>query len=182
MSMLDAEAGARGLDPDKMLAIIGPESGGNSGAKNAGSSASGLIQMIDSVARGYINPRTDKNFESAAELRELSAAEQAPIVAKYFADRGVTADSPVEDYALAVAAPAFVGRSAERDTVVYPKGSKEHAANRPWWPEGGGDVTVGSLLDFYLHAGRHGHGGKPATVASTAPTAATDADLLEGME
>ncbi len=179
MTSLTQNAEAYDVDPDKMLAIMGPESGGNPAAKNAGSSASGLIQMIDSVARGYINPRTNKNFESASELRELTRAEQAPIAAKYFADRGVTTDSPTEDYALAVAAPAFVGRSAERDTVVYPKGSKEHAINRPWWPEDGGDVTVGSLLDFYMGKGK---GGKKSPAAPTATASTdTDDDQLEGI-
>jgi len=179
MTSLTQNAEAQGVDPNKMLAIMGPESGGDPSAKNASSSASGLIQMMDSVARGYVNPRTGKKMESAAELRTLSRAEQAPIAVQYFADRGVTADSPVEDYALAVAAPAFVGRSAERDAVVYPKGSKEHAANRPWWPEDGGDVTVGSLLDFYMGKGK---GGKksPAAPASTA-AADTDDDQLEGI-
>jgi hypothetical protein len=156
MTSLDAEAKARNLDPDKMLAIMGPESGGDPAAKNSGSSASGLIQMMDSTAKNYINPRTDKPFESAAELRELTRAEQAPIAAQYFADKGVTEDSPVEDYALAVAAPAFVGRSAERDAVIYPKGSAAHTANRPWWPKDGGPAREEERACTRCRAARDG--------------------------
>lgn len=198
METLDAEAADKNLDPDKMLAIMGPESHGQGDAKNPHSSASGIIQMLDSVARGYINPRTGKHFDSAAELRELAPAEQAPIMAQYFHDKGVDEDSPVEDYALAVAAPKYVGKSANRDQVVYPKGSDAYEANKPWQPADGGDITIGSILDFYLHTkGKKSEPAKSIALLDVkdekpAPTAAQpaapskgkgkdDAKLLEGL-
>ncbi len=178
---LDSAADDHGLDADKMRTIIGPESAGKGDAKNKGSSASGIIQMIDSTARRYDNPRTGKKFANAAELRELSPAEQAPIAAQYFHDAGVTADSPPEDYALAVAAPAFVGKSADRDAVVYRKGSDEYEANKPWWPKDGGDITVGSILDFYIKKKK----GDAEAPASSKPAAggqdAARKKLLEGL-
>ena len=180
---LDSAAADHGVDPDKMRGVIGPESTGRGNAKNPHSSASGIIQMIDEVAVEYVNPRTGKKFKNAAELRGLSREEQAPIAAKYFADKGLDEDSPPEDYALAVAAPAFVGKSANRDAVVYPEGSDKHAINKPWWPKDGGDITVGSILDFYAR-NRKG-AARAETPASSKPAAggqaAARAKLLEGL-
>jgi hypothetical protein len=180
---LERAAGDHGLDPDKMRRVMGPESKGDGNAKNPGSSASGIIQMIDSTARRYTNPRTGKKFANAAELRELSAAEQAPIAAEYFANSGVDEDSPQEDYDLAVAAPAFVGKSANRDAVVYPKGTADYEANKPWQPKDGGDITVGSILDFYA---RNRKGDAPAEKPASSKPAAGGQDaarkkLLEGL-
>lgn len=178
---VDAAAEDKGLDPDKWRAVTGPESKGDGNAKNPHSSASGIIQMIDEVAREYVNPRTGKKFANAAELRGLPREEQAPIAAEYLHDKGLTADSPQEDYDLAVAAPAFVGKSANRDAVVYPKGSDKYEANPLWQPKDGGDITVGSILDFYA---RNRKGGAEAP-ASTKPAAggqdAARKKLLEGL-
>lgn len=139
----------RGLDASKAMRVIGPESGGQQRAKNPHSSARGIIQMIDSTAREFVNPRTGKKFKDSSEFADLPRNEQVPVAADYFESKGLTADSPEEDYMLAVAAPAFVGKSTDRDAVVYPKGSDAHDINKPWWPEDGGDITVGDILDFY---------------------------------
>ncbi len=151
---LDSAADENGVDAEKIRPLMRKESGGDPAAANPQSSARGMIQMIDSVAKGYTNPRTGQKFKDSDELAELSAVEQAPIVAQYFKDKGVTKDSPAEDYALAVAAPGFIGKP--RETVVYPKDSDAWKVNAPWRPAGGGDITVGSILDFY--------GVKPAAV------------------
>jgi hypothetical protein len=190
---LDSAASQQGLNPDHMRLIIGPESGGRGDAKNTAeatvdgkrvtSSASGIIQMIDPVAQQYTNPRTGKKFANAAELRGLSPAEQAPIAAQYWHDKGLTKDSPPEDYALAVAAPAFVGKSADRTAVVYPKGTDNHAVNKPWWPADGGDITVGSILDFYIHGKKAEKKDEaPKKTPSAGGQAAARAKLLEGIE
>ncbi len=180
---VDEAAEAKGLDPDKWRAVMGPESKGDGNAKNPHSSASGIIQMVDEVAREYVNPRTGKKFANAAELRGLPREEQAPIAAEYLHNKGLTADSPQEDYDLAVAAPAFVGKSANRDAVVYPKGSDKHEANKPWQPKDGGDITVGSILDFYAR-NREGDGTaeKPANSKPAAGgQGAARKKLLEGL-
>lgn len=145
---LNSEADANGVDAEKILPLINKESiGGDPAAANPLSSARGLIQMIDEVAKSYTNPRTGEKFKDADEITQLSAVEQAPIVAQYFKDKGVTKDSSAEDYAMAVAAPKFRGKPPE--TVVYPKDSEAWKANRPWRPADGGDITVKSILAFY---------------------------------
>ncbi len=180
---VDSAAEAHGLDPDKWRSVMGPESKGDGNAKNDHSSASGIIQMLDKTARRFVNPRTGKKFADAAEFRALPREEQVPIAAEYLHDSGVTADSPQEDYDLAVAAPAFVGKSANREAVVYPKGTDNWEANKPWQPKDGGDITVGSILDFYA---RNRKGDAPAEKPASSKPAAGGQDaarkkLLEGL-
>ena len=122
-----------------MRAIIGPESGGQGNAVNAQSGATGIIQFMPSVARSL--------GTSVEELRQMTPAQQVPYAVQYFKSKGITADSPADDYALAVAAPAFIGQPDE--TVVYKKGSAAWQQNPAWRPSGGGDITVGDILSFY---------------------------------
>lgn len=152
------------LDPEKIKAVMGPESGGKANARNAQSGATGLIQFLPSIARDL--------GTSTEELAQMSASEQLPFVMKYFSDRGVTSDSPAEDYVLAVAAPAFIGKSPE--TVVYRKGSKEWEQNPAWRPPGGGDITVASIQRFY-----GGSKGKSASSAAAAPKSSLDKSVLD---
>jgi hypothetical protein len=134
------------LDPEKIKAVMGPESGGKADARNPKSGATGLIQFLPSIARDL--------GTSTEELASMSATEQLPFVMKYLSDRGVTSDSPTEDYVMAVAAPAFIGKPPE--TVVYRKGSKEWEQNPAWRPPGGGDITVASIGRFYQGGGKGG--------------------------
>lgn len=136
---LESQAMESDLDPEKIKRIIGPESGGKANARNGASGATGLIQFLPSIARG-LGTSTEK-------LSKMSAAEQLPFVMKYFSDRGITSDSPPEDYAMAVAAPAFIGERP--GAVVYRKGSKEWEQNPAWRPSGGGDITVGSIQAYH---------------------------------
>lgn len=138
-------AEAEGLDPVAVAEIMALESGGRPDARNP-SGATGLIQFMPSTARGL--------GTTTEALGRMSAAEQLPYVMRYFRNAGLTADSPPGDYAVAVAAPAFVGRSD--DTVVYPRGSQAWQQNRPWRSGGDGDVTVGSIKQAYARLqGRH---------------------------
>lgn len=129
-----------GLDPNAILAIIGGESGGKADAASDKSSAKGLIQFLNSTARRY-------GFGSSKDFAKLSRTEQVPYIVQYLKDSGINEDSMPEDYGVAVAAPAFVGKPD--DTVVYQEGTKEHAKNAPWWPEDGGDITVGDIKAYY---------------------------------
>jgi hypothetical protein len=131
------------LDPEKIKRVMGPESGGKPDARNPKSGATGLIQFMPSVAKA-LGTSTD-------ELAKMTATEQLPFVMKYLSQHGVTSESPPEDYVLAVAAPAFIGKPPE--TVVYPKGSAAWRDNPAWRPEGGGDITVGSIQAFYGGSG-----------------------------
>lgn len=179
---LSSAAADRGLDAGPMLRVMGGESGGGDPkAANGHSSARGIIQMLDSTARNYVNPRTGEHFKDADEYGALSAAEQAPIAVEYWADKfkaaGITKPKP-EDYALAIAAPAFVGKSANDTAVVYPKGSDEWKANKPWRPADDGDITTGSIIDYYFgNKKKLAKADKPATRG----TGKDDAAALEGL-
>ncbi len=200
METLAAEAAHRRVDEKKMLRIIGPESGGDPTAKNTkGSGAEGLLQFMPDVAQQYINPHTGQHFTGSHELAQLSAAEQAPIMVKYFADRGVTDKSPIEDYAMAVAAPKYIGGPRSMVIKEYRPGTKfgddVRRKNPAWIPKGGGDITVGSILDSYgIHAGSnvartsrrapgivHPDLHPESDTAQAASTGADDAKLLEGI-
>lgn len=164
---LEALAMEHDLDPAKVKGIIGPESGGKANARNKDSGATGLIQFMPSIAKDL--------GTSTEELATMSASEQLPFVMKYLSDRGVTADSPPEDYAMAVAAPAFIGKPAE--TVVYPKGSKAWEQNPAWRPAGGGDITVGSIQAYYQ--GSKAKSAEAPKAALPEPTTAAEKRLRE---
>lgn len=158
---LEGQALEAGLDPAAMRAVIGPESGGRGDAVNAQSGATGILQFMPAVAKGL--------GTSVEELAKMPPAEQLPYAIQYLKERGIDEDSRPEDYAMAVAAPNFIGKSD--DTVVYPKGSKAWEQNAPWRPKDGGDITVGSILAFY---GQRGGGkSKPAE-----PESDVDAEVL----
>jgi len=54
-----------------------------------------------------------------------------------------------KDMSLAVLQAAPAHRSKPDDFVVYKKGTKAWKANAPWRPEGGGDITIGSIKRYY---------------------------------
>lgn len=166
---LESQAMESDLDPEKVKAIIGPESGGRANARNKDSGATGLIQFLPSIAEDM--------GTSTEELAKMSATEQLPFVMRYLSDRGVTSDSPPEDYAMAVAAPNFIGKPPE--TVVYPKGSKAWEQNPAWRPAGGGDITVGSIQAYYQGSKK---GAAAPKTALPEPTTAYEKRLRELME
>ncbi len=188
METLAAEAAHHHLDEKKILRIVGSESQGDPTAKNTkGSGAEGLLQFMPEVAQKYTNPHTGKPFTGSHELAQLSAAEQAPIMVQYLADKGLNEKSPPEDYALAVAAPGYIGKP--RDTVVkeYRAGTKfgddVRRKNPSWIPRSGGDITVDSILDSYGFRAGPARVSRPASprVATTAQAGADDSKLLEGI-
>jgi hypothetical protein len=163
---LEAQALEADLDPEAMRAVMGPESGGRPDARNAASGATGIGQFLPSVAKA-LGTSTD-------ELAKMSATEQLPFLIQYYKGHGLGADSPPEDYVMATAAPAFIGKSA--DTVVYPKGSKAWEQNAPWRPKDGGDITVGSILAFYKP-----RGGSAAANAAPEPKTELDRAVKEAL-
>lgn len=169
---LEAMAAEHGFNAGAMRRVVGGESGGDPTAASKNSSAKGLWQALDSTAQRYVNPRTGEKFADSKELAQLSPEEQYQVLAEYLTDSGVTEKSPPEDYALAIAAPAFVGKGAHDDMVVYPKGSEKWEANKPWRPADGGDITVGSIIDYYF-------GNKKQ--APKAGKGTDDAEALEGL-
>lgn len=65
-----------GINKDWVNRLIQLESGGDTTAKNKSGSASGIIQMIDSTARGV--------GTTAEDLRKMTATEQLPFAFKYW--------------------------------------------------------------------------------------------------
>jgi len=134
-----AESEHYGFNPDYVIKVLGGESGFKGTAANDHSSARGLGQFTDETARSY-------GFKDADEFGALPVTEQIPYVMDYIDKKGLTAKSRPEDYALAFAAPAFIGKPG--NTVVYKKDSEQWKANAPWRPADGGDITVDSIAAF----------------------------------
>lgn len=143
---LASQAEAAGLNASHLGALMGGESGGDPNAANSRSSAKGVFQVIDSVAKGL-------GFKDAADYAAQPAEKQIESGLKLFKAKGLTANSPRADYALVLAAPSLVGKWKSLDDVVYKKGSEEWKINEPWHPKGGGDITVGSITDYYFGKG-----------------------------
>lgn len=157
---LEAASLENDLDADKLKPIIGHESGGSATATSK-AGAVGIIQFMPAVAEAL--------GTSSEELAQMSPSEQIPYAMDYLKRKGITAESRPEDYALAVAAPAAIGKPD--DSVVYPRGSKAWEMNRAWRPPSGGDITVGSILSFY---GLRGKGQNPPKAKK-----AVDQDVLD---
>jgi hypothetical protein len=144
---LQRQAESAGLNGQVLGQLMGGESGGKTDAASDKSSAKGVFQLIDSTAQAM-------GFKNAAEYSAQPLDKQIEVGLKLFKNKGLNAESPAEDYALVLAAPAFVGKWKSRDDVVYKKDSDEWKGNAPWRPADGGDITVGSITDYYLKAGR----------------------------
>jgi hypothetical protein len=166
---LQRQAESAGLDGQVLGQLMGGESGGKTDAASDKSSAKGVFQLIDSTAQAM-------GYKDAAEYQAEPLEKQIEVGLKLFKNKGLTKDSPAEDYALVLAAPAFVGNWKSRDDVVYKKGSIEWEGNAPWRPAGGGDITVGSIADYYVGKG----GAKPAEAkAEAAPAKTTELKMPE---
>lgn len=169
---LEALAAEHDLDPDKVRGLIGPESGGKANARNKDSGATGLIQFLPSVAKEL--------GTSTEELAGMTPSEQLPFVMKYLSDWGINSKSSRDDYAMAVAAPGFIGKSP--DTVVYPKSSDPKSAwaqNPAWRPADGGDITVGSIQAYYR--GEKAKGAEAPKAELPMPTTDTEKRIRDMM-
>ncbi len=144
---LEAQATAAGLDVKRILPLMRTESGGNPRQKNkSGSSAAGLFQFTDETAKHF-------GLKDADEYAALPPKKQIELGIKRFKQIGLGKDSKEEDYDLANAAPAYVGKSDDTVIEEYKSGTdfgdKVRTQNRGWVPEGGGEITVGSIKAFY---------------------------------
>jgi hypothetical protein len=147
---LAQQAAQAGLNGAVLGQLMGGESRGNPNAANEDrkdgapkSSAKGVFQLTDKTARMMGYPDADA-------YRAAPLDEQIEVGLKLFKDKGLDENSPHEDYALVLAAPSFVGKWKSRDDVVYKKGSIEWEGNKPWRPADDGDITVGSITDYYV--------------------------------
>lgn len=151
---LQRQASAAGLNGQVLGQLMGGESGGDPKAANENrtdglpkSSAKGAFQLLDETAQAM-------GYADAAAYSAEPLEKQIEVGLKLFKNKGLTAESPAEDYALVLAAPSKVGKWKSRDEVVYPKGSDGWKGNPGWRSAGDGDCTVGSITDYYLKAGK----------------------------
>jgi hypothetical protein len=124
-----------GLNPEAIRVAINIESAGKPNAKNPNSTATGMLQMLESTARSL--------GTSTAQLSKMSAEEQLPFITEYFKRTGLTADDPPSEYYLAVAAPGAVGKPD--DFVIYKQGSPAYDLNPRWDANQDGIITAGDL-------------------------------------
>lgn len=129
-----SRAKAKGWDYDALLGQISHESGFRATAKNPSSTASGLIQMLDSSAKRYAGM-------SASQLLETSAINQIPGIISYY-DVGLPLQGA--DFLLLGLSrnPALIGAPDSR--LLYPSDSRGAALN-PIFHDASGAITVGSV-------------------------------------
>jgi hypothetical protein len=123
-----------GMDPDHLAAVISFETGGtfSPSIKNPGSSATGLIQFMESTAR--------RLGTTTAELAGMSVIEQLDWVARYFASWSGRLHS-VADVYMAVFAPVGVGQA--ESFVLYADPTAAYQANKGLDSNGDGTITKG---------------------------------------
>lgn len=125
---------ARGLSADFLAAVMSFETGGtfSPSIRNPQSGAVGLIQFA---------PITAKELDvTLDELGAMGAVEQLDEVGRYF---DVVIKKPVEsldDHALAVFAPAFIGKAP--NAVAYASPSQAYEQNKALDVDEDGNITV----------------------------------------
>ena len=108
-----------GFDPSWLMACMKFESNFNPEARNPHSSASGLIQFMESTAEGL-----DTTIEA---IRSMSSMEQLEMVDAYFRPYFGRIHS-LSDCYLAILNPASIGLA--EDAIIFPAGSRAALANR----------------------------------------------------
>ncbi|MCW5569332.1 MAG: LysM peptidoglycan-binding domain-containing protein, partial [Dokdonella sp.] len=130
---VEAMAARLGTKPEYILATMSFETGGtfSPSIKNPTSSATGLIQFLDSTARGL--------GTSTAELARMSPVEQLKYVEKYFAPFAGRLGTLEAVYT------AVLSGSPKPDpnTTLFSAGSNAYNANRGLDLNGDGRITAG---------------------------------------
>lgn len=131
------------FDQDKLDKVIKFESGGDpSRISNNSKTHAGLIQFGQDVWKGVAKAHGTPDV-SWDEMRTMTYDEQLPYVKTYLRERGITKDSPIGDYYLAVAAPAMIGK--KDDDIAYKRGSDAVTQNPAWDRNKDGEISVGEL-------------------------------------
>ena len=127
-----------GLDSKEFSTMIQRESSFNTSAYNSKTGAAGLFQFI---------PRTARSLGTTSfKVRKMAADEQLEVYDKYmdrWIGQGMNAKGKL---AMLQAAPAYANEPD--NTIIYPKGSRAWKYN-PGWRLNGGDITVGSIKNYY---------------------------------
>jgi GAF domain-containing protein len=142
---LDKQAKAAGLTPSFIRKFMLKESGADP-AKQAGAVSSagarGIFQLMPMHIRKLGNMTPDA-------YGKLSRTEQIPLGIKYLKSRGLGESSNPSDYAMAIAAPFYMGKPDDTVIEEYAKGSAAWEGNPGWRPKDGGPITVRSILHYY---------------------------------
>ena len=150
---------------------------------------SGALKATDPVSR-MKSPSVRVAGSKLAAMASVSASvvtgeavaalppeKQIELGIRRFKGIGLDENSDADDYAMANAAPAYVGRPDKTPIKEYasgtPDGDDVRAKNPGWIPEGGGEITVGSIKAFYR---RHRGGGGASEAAEPAAKARTKED------
>lgn len=126
------------IDLAELKKIIQGESSFNTKAVSP-EGAVGLFQFRPVVAKEL---GTDKD-----KVLKMDAAEQLKYYHLYLKKWLSKNSNAKGKLGILQAAPAFANKSD--DTVVYADGTAEHKANPGWQPADGGDITIGSIKDYY---------------------------------
>ena len=125
------------INPNDLLAVISFETVGtfNPSIKNPKGSATGLIQFLESTAKGL--------GTTTADLKQMSRVEQMAYVEKYLAPYKGRMKN-IGDLYMAVHWPAGVGK--DDSYVMYKEGSNEYRDNKNLDINGDGTVTRAETL------------------------------------
>jgi len=153
------------ISPDSLLRVIGFETGGtfSPSVKNPNSTATGLIQFLESTANGL--------GTTTKELAGMTRSQQMAYVRRYLEPfRGRMKNDG--DVYMAVHWPAAVGKD---DTfVMYKAGSDEYTANRGLDTNGDGIVTRGETLSRVFQGAARSGNFPGATPAPATPAVTTE--------
>jgi tape measure domain-containing protein len=126
MEKLIAGSRARGMNPDHLLNVMAVETSGtfSPSIKNPNSSASGLIQFMDSTAKQL--------GTTTAAIRAMSATQQLDLVFKYF-DQYIRRYGALDTQGKVYAAVGAGRVASDDEGVVMRRGDAGYMGNRATW-------------------------------------------------
>lgn len=127
-----------GLDSQEFATMIQRESSFDTKAYNSKSGAAGLFQFIPKTARSL--------GTTSFRIRRMPAHEQLAVYDLYMQRYIGAGNNAKGKLAMLQAAPAYA--NDPDDTIIYKKGSRAWRLN-PGWRDDGGDITVGSIKNYY---------------------------------
>ncbi len=142
---IDSNAQQFGLNGDFVARIMNKET--------AGSFSPATVSAADKHHAGLFQWSADAWKEAARigghpeitweQQQQMTAEQQLPFAMGYLKSKGLDQNSPIGQYYLAIAAPAFL--RAPDEAIVYPRGSLEVQKNPSWDLNRDGQISTGEL-------------------------------------
>lgn len=142
---IDSTAQQFGLNGDFVARIMNKET--------AGSFSPATVSAADTNHAGLFQWSPDAWGEAARigghpeitwqQQQQMTAEQQLPFAMGYLKAKGLNADSPIGQYYLALAAPAFM--HAPDSSVIYRQGTDEVRKNPSWDLDRDGQITAGEI-------------------------------------